>query len=69
MLGTSFCPCLTTYLCLFLVRFAIFYFSDTSWEKTEKTKDDDANDLPKTSGNSGTIIVDATCVPSNIRFP
>ena len=37
--------------------------------KTEKTKDDDANDLPKTSGNSGTIIVDATCVPSNIRFP
>ena len=29
MLVTSFCPCLTTYLCLFLVRFAIFDFSDT----------------------------------------
>lgn len=28
MLVTSFCPCLTTYLCLFLVRFAIFDFSD-----------------------------------------
>ena len=26
---TSFCLCLTTYLCLFLVRFAIFDFSDT----------------------------------------
>ena len=31
MLVTSFCPCLTTYLCLFLVRFAIFDFSDTPY--------------------------------------
>ena len=32
MLVTSFCPCLTTYFCLFLVRFAIFDFSDTPYD-------------------------------------
>ena len=37
MLVTSFCPCLTTYLCLFLVRFAIFDFSDTLRKGQEAT--------------------------------
>ena len=33
-----------------------------------KSKDeDDSDDHPGTGGNSGTMIVDATCAPSNIR--
>ena len=32
---------------------------------SDKT-DDDSND---TSGNNGTIIMDATCVPSDISYP
>ncbi len=31
--------------------------------------DDDSDDDPGTGGNSGTMIVDATCAPSNIRYP
>ena len=35
-----------------------------------KSKDeDDSDDPPGTGGNSGTMIVDATCAPSNIRYP
>ena len=35
-----------------------------------KSKDeDDSDDPPGTGGNSGTMIVDATCTPSNIRYP
>lgn len=35
--------------------------------KEKEAKDDDDSDDP--SGNSGTMIVDATCAPSNIRYP
>lgn len=45
----------------------------------KKDNDDDKNNLPPTSGesssdaqnsdNSGTITIDATCAPSNIRYP
>ncbi len=35
----------------------------------ESKDDDDPNDHPGTGGNSGTMIVDATCAPSNIRYP
>lgn len=35
-----------------------------------KSKDeDDSDDHPGTGGNSGTMIVDATCAPSNVRYP
>ena len=34
-----------------------------------KTNDNDKHDPPAGGGNSGTLIVDATCAPSNIRFP
>ena len=38
--------------------------------KVAKTRDDDDSDNHTGSGgNSGTMIVDATCAPSNIRFP
>ena len=39
--------------------------------KEVKSKDgsDDSDDHPGASGNSGTMIVDATCAPSNIRYP
>lgn len=39
--------------------------------KEDETKDDGDNsdDTPGTGGNSGTMIVDATCAPSNIRYP
>ena len=33
----------------------------------QKKDDDDGSDSG--SGNSGTLIVDATCAPSNIRYP
>ncbi|WP_262401015.1 transposase [Yanshouia hominis] len=32
-------------------------------------KQDDGGDDPGRGGNSGTMIVDATCAPSNIRYP
>ena len=39
-------------------------------KETEKSKnDDDDSTPPSDGGNSGTLIVDATCAPSNIRFP
>ena len=31
--------------------------------------DDDSDDAPGSGGNRGTMIVDATCAPSNIRYP
>ena len=38
-----------------------------SQEKSSNRKDDDnKNDPPQ---NCGTMIVDATCVPSNIKYP
>ena len=38
--------------------------------KVAETRDDDDTDNHTgTGGNSGTMIVDATCAPSNIRFP
>jgi IS5 family transposase len=35
-------------------------------EKPSQDKDDDQNNPPK---NSGTLLVDATCAPSNIKYP
>ena len=37
--------------------------------KESKVKDDDSDDAPGSGGNSGTMIVDATCAPSHIRYP
>ena len=36
---------------------------------TAKTDEDDDSTPPTGGGNSGTLIVDATCAPSEIRFP
>ena len=38
-------------------------------EAKSKDDDDDSDGQPGTGGNSGTMIVDATCTPSNIRYP
>ena len=40
-------------------------------EKAAESKDDDddSGNHPGTGGNSGPMIVDATCAPSNIRYP
>lgn len=39
-------------------------------EKEAESKDDDSSDDHSGSnGNRGTMIVDATCAPSNIRYP
>ena len=40
-------------------------------QEAQKTEDKDNQDdnKPNGGGNSGTIIVDATCAPSNIRYP
>ena len=38
-------------------------------EAESKDDDDDSDGQPRTGGNSGTMIVDATCAPSNIRYP
>ena len=39
-------------------------------KETEKSKNDDDDSTPPSGGgNSGTLIADATCAPSNIRFP
>ncbi len=35
----------------------------------ESKDDDDSDDAPGRGGNSGTMIVDATCAPSHIRYP
>ena len=38
--------------------------------KESEVKDDgDSDDAPGSGGNSGTMIVDATCAPSHIRYP
>ena len=38
-------------------------------KEAEENKDDDDSNPPAGGGNSGTLIVDATCAPSEIRFP
>ena len=38
-------------------------------KEAEQDRNDDDSAPPSGSGNSGTLIVDATCAPSNIRFP
>ena len=38
-------------------------------EAKSRDDDDDSGNHPGTGGNSGTMIVDATCAPSNIRYP
>ena len=38
-------------------------------EAESKDDDDDSDGQPGTGGNSGTMIVDAICAPSNIRYP
>ena len=38
-------------------------------EAESKDDDDDSDGQPGTGGNNGTMIVDATCAPSNIRYP
>ena len=38
-------------------------------EAESKDDDGDSDGQPETGGNSGTMIVDATCAPSNIRYP
>lgn len=38
-------------------------------EKEIEQKDDDDSNPPTGGGNSGTLIVDATCAPSDVRFP
>ena len=41
---------------------------ETDTEQKDNDNDDDSNP-PADGGNSGTLIVDASCAPSNIRFP
>jgi IS5 family transposase len=38
-------------------------------EEAKKQHDDHSDDGPGNGGNSGTMIVDATCAPSHIRYP
>ena len=38
-------------------------------KEPEAKEDNDSDNGPGTGGNSGTMIVDATCAPSNIRYP
>ena len=38
-------------------------------EAESKDDDDDSDGQPGSGGNSGTMIVDAICAPSNIRYP
>ena len=38
-------------------------------EAKSKDDDDDSDGQPGTGGNSGIMIVDTTCAPSNIRYP
>ena len=38
-------------------------------KEAEAKEDDDSDDAPGSGGNSGTMIVDVTCAPSNIRYP
>ena len=38
-------------------------------KETESGDDDDSGDTPGSGGNRGTVIVDAACAPSDIRYP
>ena len=38
-------------------------------KEVESKDDNDSEDPPGADGNSGAMIVDATCAPSNIRYP
>lgn len=38
-------------------------------ETESRDDDDDSENTVGQGGNSGTMIVDATCAPSNIRYP
>lgn len=42
---------------------------ETEHDKTDTEENDDKHDEPKPPSNSGTLIVDATCAPSNIEYP
>lgn len=43
---------------------------DAKERQAKEDKDcDDSDNTPGAGGNSGTMIVDATCAPSNIRYP
>ena len=43
---------------------------DAKERQSKESKDnDDSDDAPGRGGNSGTMIVDATCAPSHIRYP
>ena len=42
---------------------------ETEHCKTDTEENDDKHDEPKPPSNSGTLIVDATCAPSNIEYP
>ena len=43
---------------------------DAKERQAKESKDDDnSDDAPGKGGNSGTMIVDATCAPSHIRYP
>ena len=43
---------------------------DAKERQAKESKDDDnSGDAPGRGGNSGTMIVDATCAPSHIRYP
>ena len=43
---------------------------DAKEHQAKENKDDDnSDDAPGKGGNSGTMIVDATCAPSHIRYP
>lgn len=57
-LATSFCPCLTTYLCLFLVRFAFFLLFRYTLGKRWKKAQLDAGLPTKTYCNRGAVSID-----------
>lgn len=42
---------------------------DAKEHQAKEDDDDDSDDTPGTGGNRGTMIVDATCAPSNIHYP
>lgn len=51
-----------------IIRDAKARQQEADTQQKDDDNDDDANP-PTGGGNSGTLIVDATCAPSNIRFP
>ena len=42
---------------------------DAKEHQAKENGDDDSENTPGGGGNSGTMIVDATCAPSHIRYP